>query len=179
MGSVLVSAVDNIERQSVALLNIGEEEIKGNERVKKAAKLLGVSGLNYVGFVEGDDIYRGTADGVVCDGFVGNVALKASEGVARMFAHFMRREFASNPWSRLSGLIARPVLRGLRQRMDPRQYNGASFVGLRGIVIKSHGGADEVAFARAISEAVTEIRNNVPERISSHIESALGRCEAV
>jgi len=179
MGSVLVSAVDNIERPSVALLNIGEEEIKGNERVKEAARLLGVSGLNYVGFVEGDDIYRGTADVVVCDGFVGNVALKASEGVARMFAHFMRREFASNSWSRLSGLIARPVLRGLRQRMDPRQYNGASFVGLRGIVIKSHGGADEVAFARAISEAVTEIRNNVPERISSHLESALGRCEAV
>ncbi len=179
MGSVLVSAVENILRPTVGLLNIGQEEMKGNESVKEAAQLLASSDIHYVGFVEGDDIYRGTANVIVCDGFVGNVALKSSEGVASMIGHFIRQEFRRSVWNRAIGLIAFPVLRSLRMRIDPREYNGASFVGLRGIVIKSHGSADVVAFARAISEAVAEIRKNVPERISQHLESVLSQAEAV
>lgn len=179
MGSVLVNAVDNIPRPTVGLLNIGQEEMKGNESVKEAAQLLAASDIHYVGFVEGDDIYRGTANIVVCDGFVGNVALKSSEGVASMIAHFIRQEFRRNVWSRAAGLIAFPVLRAFRRRIDPREYNGASFVGLRGIVIKSHGSADVIAFSRAISEALAEIRKNVPKRISQHLESMLSQAEAV
>ncbi len=179
MGSVLVNAVDNISRPTVGLLNIGQEEMKGNESVKEAAQLLAASDIHYVGFVEGDDIYRGTANVVVCDGFVGNVALKSSEGVASMIGHFVRQEFRRTVWSRTVGFIALPVLRAFRRRIDPREYNGASFVGLRGIVIKSHGSADVIAFARAISEALAEIRKNVPERISQHLESALSQAEAV
>lgn len=179
MGSVLVNAVDNIPRPTVGLLNIGQEEMKGNESVKEAAQLLAASDIHYVGFVEGDDIYRGTANVVVCDGFVGNVALKSSEGVASMIAHFIRQEFRRNVWSRAAGLIAFPVLRAFRRRIDPREYNGASFVGLRGIVIKSHGSADVIAFSRAISEALAEIRKNVPKRISQHLESMLSQAEAV
>jgi glycerol-3-phosphate acyltransferase PlsX len=179
MGSVLVNAVDNIPRPTVGLLNIGQEEMKGNESVKEAAQLLAASDIHYVGFVEGDDIYRGTANVIVCDGFVGNVALKSSEGVASMIGHFIHQEFRRNVWSRAAGLIALPVLRAFRRRIDPREYNGASFVGLRGIVIKSHGSADVVAFSRAISEALAEIRKNVPERISQHLESVLSQAEAV
>ena len=179
MGSELASAVDDIERPSVGLLNVGQEDIKGSEPVKEAARLLAESDLHYVGFVEGDDIYQGTANVVVCDGFVGNVALKSSEGVARMISDLIRIEFERTAASRLAGLFARPVLRGLAERMDPRSYNGASFVGLRGIVIKSHGGADVVAFRRAIVEAAAEIRKNVPERISEHIASVLTDGEAV
>lgn len=179
MGSVLVNAVDNIPRPTVGLLNIGQEEMKGNESVKEAAQLLAASDIHYVGFVEGDDIYKGTANVVVCDGFVGNVALKSSEGVASMIAHFIRQEFRRNVWSRAAGLIAFPVLRAFRRRIDPREYNGASFVGLRGIVIKSHGSADVIAFSRAISEALAEIRKNVPKRISQHLESMLSQAEAV
>ena len=179
MGSVLASAVDDVPRPSVGLLNIGQENIKGNERVKEAARLLAASDVHYIGFVEGDDIYRGTADVVVCDGFVGNVALKSSEGVARMISELIRMEFGRTAAGRLVGLLARPVLRGLAERLDPRSYNGASFVGLRGIVIKSHGSADVVAFKRAIVEAVAEIRKNVPERISEHIASVLSEKEAV
>lgn len=179
MGSVLVSAVDNIARPTVGLLNIGQEEMKGNESVKDAAQLLASSDIHYVGFVEGDDIFRGTANVIVCDGFVGNVSLKSSEGVASMIGHFIRQEFSRSIWTRAVGLIAIPVLRAIRMRIDPREYNGASFVGLRGIVIKSHGGADVVAFSRAINEAVAEIRKNVPERISQHLESLLSRSEAV
>ena len=179
MGSVLVNAVDKIPRPTVGLLNIGQEEMKGNESVKEAAQLLAASDIHYVGFVEGDDIYRGTANVVVCDGFVGNVALKSSEGVASMIGHFIRQEFRRTVWSRTVGFIALPVLRAFRRRIDPREYNGASFVGLRGIVIKSHGSADVIAFTRAISEALAEIRKNVPERISQHLESVLSQAEAV
>ena len=179
MGSELASAVDDIERPSVGLLNVGQEDIKGSEPVKEAARLLAGSDLHYVGFVEGDDIYRGTANVVVCDGFVGNVALKSSEGVARMISDLIRGEFERTLSSRLAGLLARPVLGRLAARMDPRSYNGASFLGLRGIVIKSHGSADVVAFKRAIMEAVAEIRKNVPERISEHIASVLVEKEAV
>ncbi len=179
MGSVLVSAVDDLPRPRVGLLNIGVEEIKGNERVREAARLLAASDLNYIGFVEGDSIYKGAANVVVCDGFTGNVALKSSEGVAQMIARYLQQEFHRNPVTRLAGLAALPVLRRLRARVDPRSYNGASFVGLRGIVIKSHGGADVIAFARAIEEAIAEIRKNVPARISAQIESMLGTREAV
>ena len=173
MGSVLASAVDDNPRPSVGLLNIGQENIKGNERVKEAARLIEASDLHYIGFVEGDGIYLGAADVIVCDGFVGNVALKSSEGVARMISGLIRGAFERTLANRMAGLLARPVLRELATRMDPRSYNGASFVGLRGIVIKSHGSADVVAFKRAIVEAVAEIRKNVPERISEHIASVL------
>ena len=179
MGSELASAVDDVERPSVGLLNVGQEDIKGSEPVKEAARLLAESDLHYIGFVEGDDIYRGTANVVVCDGFVGNVALKSSEGVARMISDLIRGEFEHSSASRLMGLLARPVLRRVAARLDPRSYNGASFLGLRGIVIKSHGSADVVAFKRAILEAVAEIRKNVPERISEHIASVLVEKEAV
>jgi glycerol-3-phosphate acyltransferase PlsX len=173
MGSVLVSAVDSLPSPRVGLLNIGEEPIKGNERVKETALLMAQSDLNYVGFVEGDDIYQGSVDVVVCDGFVGNVALKTSEGVARMIAHFLRQEFTRNPLTRLAGLVALPVLRRLRARIDPRRYNGASLLGLRGTVIKSHGGADRFAFAQALAEATREVENNVPQRISEHLGARL------
>lgn len=173
MGSVLVEAVDGKARPTVGLLNVGEEEMKGNEQVKSAAAMLAACPINYYGFIEGDDIYKGTVDVVVCDGFVGNVALKTSEGVAKMISHFMREEFKRNWLSRVAGLIALPVLKALRGRIDPRSYNGASFVGLQGIVIKSHGGADAFAFSNAIKEAVVEVRKNVPERIRSQLTALL------
>lgn len=179
MGSVLTSAVDNVTRPRIGLLNIGQEEIKGNERVREAARLLAASDLHYIGFVEGDDIYKGTADVIVCDGFVGNVALKSSEGVAQMIAHYVRQEFNRNLFTRAAGLVAVPVLRSLRRKIDPREYNGASLVGLRGIVIKSHGSADVIGFANAIKEAHAEIQKNVPTRINEHLESILVEREAV
>lgn len=173
MGSVLASAVHGLERPRVGLLNIGEEEIKGNDQVKEAARLLAESSLNYIGFVEGDDVYKGGVDVVVCDGFVGNVALKTSEGVAKMISHFMREEFKRNVLTRLAGLIAMPVLRAFRRRIDPRRYNGASLLGLRGIVIKSHGGADALAFENAIAVAALEVQKAVPERIDHLLEAVL------
>lgn len=173
MGSVLTRAVENIESPTIGLLNIGEEEVKGNERVKEAARLLAASSLNYVGFVEGDDIYKGRVDVVVCDGFVGNVALKTSEGVAKMISNAMKEEFSRNLLGRLTALIALPVLKALRRRIDPRRYNGASLLGLQGIVIKSHGSADVLAFTYAIREAVKEVEKNVPQRISKHLEVLL------
>jgi glycerol-3-phosphate acyltransferase PlsX len=173
MGSVLASAVDNIDRPRVGLLNIGQEEIKGNDTVKEAARLLERCDINYIGFVEGDDIYKGTADVIVCDGFVGNVALKSSEGLAQMISHFIREEFERNALTRAAALVARPVLKAFRRKIDPRGYNGASLVGLRGIVVKSHGGADQVAFARAIKVAAAEISKDVPDRISQQIATLL------
>ncbi len=179
MGSVLSSAVDNVERPRVGLVNIGQEEIKGNERVKVAAQMLGESNLNYVGFVEGDDVYKGDVDVAVYDGFVGNVALKTSEGVAKMIGHQMKHEFNRNLLTRLAGLIALPVLNALRRRFDPRRHNGASMLGLRGIVIKSHGGADQLAFANAIEIALLEVEKAVPDRIASQLESLLSERQAV
>jgi len=173
MGSVLASVRNGQARPSIGLLNIGEEEIKGNEQVKEAARLLQNSELNYVGFVEGDDICKGSVDVVVCDGFVGNVALKAIEGVAKMIAHFMREEFSRSLWTKLVALLARPILRALRNRIDPRKYNGASFVGLQGIVVKSHGGADVMAFANAIEVAILEVSTNVPNLIHQQLEQYL------
>lgn len=179
MGSVLVGAVDNKPSPTVGLLNIGEEEIKGNEQVKNAAKLISASGLNYIGFVEGDDINKGTADVVVADGFVGNVALKSIEGVAKMISHIMKQEFKRNIFTKLAGLVALPVLTAVRRRIDPREYNGASLVGLRGIVIKSHGSADEFSFSTAIGEAVLEVEKNVPEKIREQLGSLLEERRAV
>jgi glycerol-3-phosphate acyltransferase PlsX len=169
MGAMLVAAVEHKERPTVGLLNIGVEDIKGNEAVKEAARLLRDSGLNFCGNVEGNDIYKGTVDVVVCDGFVGNVALKASEGVAQMMASTMREEFSRNLLTRLAGLVALPVLRAFRDRLDHRRYNGASLLGLRGIVIKSHGSADVFAFGQALERAVDEVRNNVPQRIAARM----------
>lgn len=166
MGAMLVAAVEHKERPSVGLLNIGIEDIKGNETVRQAGDLLRASGLNFHGNVEGDDIYKGTTDVVVCDGFVGNSVLKASEGVANMIVGFLRQEFTRTPWRKLSALLARPVLKAMRARMDPGRYNGASLLGLRGIVIKSHGSADAFAFGKALERAVEEVRNDVIERIT-------------
>ncbi|MEA3276954.1 MAG: phosphate acyltransferase PlsX [Pseudomonadota bacterium] len=173
MGSELVTAVDGVEAPKVGLLNIGEEEIKGNEQVKQAHELLAASSLNYIGYVEGDDIYLGGVDLVVSDGFVGNVALKASEGVAKLVRHVLSQSFKRNWMTRLSGLAAMPILKRFRQTFDPRRYNGASLLGLRGIVIKSHGGADQLAFENAIHIAEKEIHCNVPERIAHEVANQL------
>jgi len=169
MGAMLVEAVDHKERPSVGLLNIGEEDIKGNEVVKRAAELLRGSGLNFYGNVEGNDIYKGTTDVVVCDGFVGNVALKASEGLAKMIGELLKQEFKRNLLTKLAGLMATPVMNAFKKRVDPRRYNGASLLGLRGIVVKSHGGADIFAYEHAIETAVEEVRNGVLRRITEQI----------
>ena len=174
MGSELVASVDDeVANPSVGLLNIGQEEIKGNEQVKGAHELLSASSLNYVGYVEGNDIYQGDVDVIVSDGFVGNVALKSSEGVAKMVSHFMKQGFNQNFLTRAAGLAALPVLKGLRRKIDPRRYNGASLLGLRGIVIKSHGGADVMAFNNAISNAKKAVYTHVPDRIASRVGAQL------
>ena len=169
MGACLVAALEHNETPSVGLLNIGVEDIKGNDMVKRAAELLRGSGLNFFGNVEGDDIYKGTTDVVVCDGFVGNIALKSSEGVAQMIAAFLREEFSRTLFNRLAALVALPVIKAFRKRMDHRRYNGASLLGLKGIVIKSHGSADAFAFEQALTRAVEEVRNGVPRRISQRM----------
>jgi glycerol-3-phosphate acyltransferase PlsX len=175
MGSLLVGAVERKERPLVALLNIGVEDIKGNEVVKKADELFRTSALNYHGYVEGDGIYFSNVDVIVCDGFVGNVALKTSEGLARMITQFMKEEFKRNLYAKLAALIALPVLNALRRRLDPRQYNGASLVGLNGIVIKSHGGTDAVGFEYAIRVAVGEVQNQLPQLIGQRLTSLRGQ----
>lgn len=169
MGAMLVAAVEHKARPTVGLLNIGVEDIKGNDTVKRAADLLRESGLNFCGNVEGDDIYKGTADVVVCDGFVGNAVLKASEGVAQMVAATLQEEFARNPLRKLAALVSAPVLKAVRNRLDHRRYNGASLLGLRGVVIKSHGSADEYAFGQALRRAEDEVRNEVVQRISGRM----------
>jgi len=173
MGSELTSAVDNIPEPTVGLLNVGEEKIKGNDRVKQAAMLLSESHLNYIGFVEGNDLYSGKADVIVCDGFTGNIAIKASEGVAKLFNHHAQMEFQRSLYGKFSAMVSAPALKAMRRKIDPRRYNGASLLGLRGIVIKSHGGADRISFTTAIKEAVLEVEKNVPERISSYLEKLL------
>ncbi len=173
MGSVLAADLEGAhDRPRVGLLNIGEEEIKGNETVQTAHTLIAESGVNYVGFVEGHDIFTGKVDVVVTDGFTGNVALKTMEGVARLITDALREEFTRNTARKLGALAARPGLRALRTRLDPRRYNGATMVGLNGIVIKSHGGADLFGFQRAIEVAVIEARNGIPEKIAERLSAS-------
>lgn len=168
MGDAVVRAVDGIEKPRVALLNIGEEEIKGNEQIKEAAQLLLDNPLlNYVGFVEGDGIFRGEADVIVCDGFVGNVALKTMEGVASMIGGMIREEVSRNWLNKLSAVLALPLLGGLKSRLNPQRYNGASLVGLNGVVVKSHGGADVQGFLAALQVALHEAQRNVPALIGN------------
>lgn len=170
MGSVLSSALEGKSAPSVALLNIGEEEIKGGEGLRAAAELITEAGLNYAGFVEGNHIFDSRVDVIVCDGFSGNVALKASEGTAKLISQGIREAFTRTWFSRFAALISRPILAELRSRFDPRQYNGASLLGLRGIVVKSHGSADAKAFVNAIEVAIAEAANRVPERILSLLQ---------
>lgn len=175
MGAVLVEAIDNIKYPKVGLLNIGEEEIKGNDQVKKTAQLLADNSfINYMGYIEANVIFQAKADVVVCDGFVGNVALKASEGVAKMVANYLKQAFSKNWLTKLAGLCVLPILQQLKRKIDVDRYNGASLLGLRGIVIKSHGSANIVAFSNAINEAINEINNDVPARISNKLDELLG-----
>jgi glycerol-3-phosphate acyltransferase PlsX len=169
MGSTLVKAVEGKANPTVGLLNIGSEEIKGNEVVKKAGELLRASPLNFHGNVEGDDIYKGTTDVVVCDGFAGNVALKTSEGLAKMLGDFLKEEYARNLLSRLAAIVSYPVIKRFRRRMDHRRYNGAALLGLRGIVVKSHGSADRLAFATALTRAASEASHGLLERIGEEV----------
>lgn len=174
MGSVLVSALDNIKSPKVALLNIGQEEIKGNDQVKDTASLLTESGVvNYIGYIEGDAIFSGVADVIVCDGFVGNVALKTVEGSAKLFSYYMNKAFNRNWLTKLTALFARPSLLFVKKSIDPGRRNGASLIGLKGIVIKSHGGAKTAAFANAIMEAVHEVEKNILELIRQEVEKRL------
>ncbi|MDP3539717.1 MAG: phosphate acyltransferase PlsX [Azonexus sp.] len=169
MGAMLVSAMEHKERPTVGILNIGEEEIKGNEVVKAAAELLRASDLNFIGNVEGDGIYKGDADVIVCDGFVGNVALKTSEGLAQMLASSLRSEFKRNWLTKIAALIAISVLNNFKRRFDHRRYNGAILLGLKGISVKSHGSADVLAFGNALSRAYDAVENQVLERITGRI----------
>jgi glycerol-3-phosphate acyltransferase PlsX len=173
MGSALVAAVDGKDEPSVGLLNIGEEAIKGSETIKRAGELLraaGASGhINFFGNVEGNDIFKGTVDIVVCDGFVGNVLLKTSEGLASMLGDFIRQEFTRGPYSKLAALLAKPVLDRFKTRVDPRRYNGAALLGLRGLVFKSHGGADAFAFEQALARAYDAARNRLLDRVHDRI----------
>ncbi len=172
MGSALVAVLEHKEKPTVGLLNIGSEDIKGNEVVKQAAVLLRKSDLNFYGNVEGNDIFKGVTDVVVCDGFVGNVSLKTTEGLAHMIRSFLTEEFKRNIFTKMAGLIAMPVINAFRRRVDSRRYNGASFLGLKGIVLKSHGSADEFAFLCAIERAAEEARGGMLHHITEHIEKA-------
>ncbi len=170
MGSALIRALDGKNAPKIGLLNIGVEEIKGNDQVKRTAHMLSECKLlNYVGYVEGDHFYSGEVDLVVCDGFVGNVALKASEGLAKLMISVLKESFLQNWWAKLVGLMARPALAHLKKRMDPARYNGASLLGLNGIVVKSHGGANEFAFQFAVEEAVLQVKSNVVDLVRNQI----------
>lgn len=177
MGNELVKAVENIDNPRIGLLNIGEEDVKGNEQVKQAAKLLENSSMNYIGFVEGNSLNAGheKVDLIVCDGFVGNVALKSIEGAAKMIGTLLKESFGKNILTKLAGAVAYPVLKSFKNRIDPRLYNGASFLGLKGLVIKSHGGADELAFITAIQLAELEVKQNVIKKISDQVEITLAQ----
>ncbi len=176
MGSALVSALQDKDQPSVGLLNIGEEVIKGSEVIKKAGELLRSAAnsgdLNFYGNIEGNDIFKGTTDIVVCDGFVGNVALKASEGLATMVGTFLKAEFSRNIFTKLAAIVALPVLSAFKNKVDHRRYNGAALLGLRGLVFKSHGSADEVAFEQALIRAYDAARNQLLERVRTRIAHA-------
>ena len=178
LGSALVSAVDGKAEPTVGLLNIGEEAIKGSETIKRAAELLreasAAGRIRFHGNVEGNDIFKGTTDIVVCDGFVGNVLLKTSEGLASMLGEFIRQEFGRGLYGRLAAVVALPVLRRFKARVDHRRYNGAALLGLRGLVFKSHGSADAIAFENALERAHDAARNQLLQRVRSRIEQTLG-----
>jgi len=169
MGETLVREMEGKPNPTVGLLNIGAEEIKGNETVKRAGELLRAAPINFHGNVEGDDIFKGTTDVVVCDGFVGNVFLKTSEGLAKMLGDFLKEEYTRGIVSRLAAAVSLPVIRRFRNRVDHRRYNGAALLGLRGIVVKSHGSADRLAFATALQRAATEASHGLLERIGEEI----------
>ena len=169
MGASLVGAIEHKDRPTIGILNIGEEDIKGNDVVKRATELLKGSGLNFVGNVEGDGVFKGNVEVVVCDGFVGNVALKVSEGLAQMLATFLRQEFKRNVFTKLAALIALPVLKHFKRRVDHRRYNGASLLGLKGIVLKSHGSADAFSFCNALERAADTVRSGVLARITERV----------
>ncbi len=173
MGSILASSVDGKTSPSVGLLNIGSEATKGNDTIKAASELIKNSGLNYVGYVEGDDIYKGGTDVIVTDGFSGNISLKTAEGLASFISHVLKSNFNKNLFTKLLGLIAYPVLKAFKDKLDPRRYNGASLLGLNGIVIKSHGGADVIAFNNAIKIACLEADESVPQKIAEEISRIL------
>lgn len=173
MGSELVHAIDGVEKPRVGLLNIGSEDMKGNEQVKAAHEKLQSGEFNYIGFVEGNDIFHGDVDVIVCDGFVGNVALKTSEGLATMLSQEIKAGYTRSIFTKIAALVSYPVIKRFRHRFDHRRYNGASFLGLKGIVIKSHGGADDIAFANAIGIARKAVKEKVPDRIEEHLQKHL------
>lgn len=171
MGSLMARAIEGIENPRVALLNVGAEDVKGNEQVRLASHMLSSQGtVHYIGYIEGDDLFRGVADVVVCDGFVGNIALKTGEGVAELLRDLIRLAFTRGWYGRLIGLLAAPLLKRLRRRMDPALHNGASFIGLRGVVIKSHGNADTTGLIAAIHQACSEVEQGVPKRLSESLD---------
>ncbi|WP_025385409.1 phosphate acyltransferase PlsX [Legionella oakridgensis] len=176
MGSALIQALDNKPMPKIGLLNIGVEEIKGNDQVKRTAHMLSeCSVMNYVGYVEGDQFYSGEVDLVVCDGFVGNATLKASEGLAKLILSILKESFTRNWLAKMAGLIAYPALSHMKKRIDPSRYNGASLIGLNGIVVKSHGGASELAFQFAIEEAVLQVKNNVVDLVRDQITNFINQ----
>ncbi len=178
MGSIVSTAVNGIKNPKVGLLNIGEEDIKGNALVKEASELLKKTpAINYTGYIEGDKVYTGTVDVIICDGFIGNVALKITEGSIKMMMKFLKEAFMRNWYSKLAGLMAMQVLKKLKKKIDPERYNGASLVGLQGIVIKSHGGANAKAFANAIEAAIEEVEKDIPKKIHHEVSQMLKQQE--
>ncbi len=170
MGSILAKAVDGIAAPTVALLNVGEEECKGSAVIKRAAELLEQQdSINYIGFVEGNDWFTGKADVVVCDGLVGNIALKAVEGISTLLAGYLRGSFKRNIFSQFSGLLAKPTLADFKEKIDTRNFNGATLIGVNGVVIKSHGSADQYAFHNALKEAILQVDRNIPQLLTQHM----------
>ena len=173
MGSVAVQNTEKINNPTVGLLNVGTEELKGNDKSQETAELLKKSTLNYIGFVEGDDIYKGKVDVIVCDGFEGNIALKASEGVAQMFSYFIKKSFTKNLYTKIVALITKSIMNDFKSRVDPGKYNGASLLGLKGVVVKSHGNADTDSFFQAIREAYLEAHAKITDKISNQLTREL------
>jgi len=173
MGSALVQSLEISNSPKIGLLNVGSEEFKGNDTIKHSGQLLQKSKLNYVGFVEGDDIFTGSFDLVVTDGFAGNIALKSIEGVANIISHFIKSEFNKNIFTKISAAISYPVMKAVKKKVDPRRYNGASLLGLQGVVVKSHGSADSYAFSRAINTAYYEVKNQILNKITNLINTEM------
>lgn len=171
MGSLMAAAIEGKSAPRVALLNVGEEEVKGSEQVRLAAHMLAECEiLNYIGYVEGNDLFQDVADVIVCDGFVGNIALKTGEGVAQMVMEVIEQSFRTSLWGRLLGIVARPYVNAILRQIDPRRHNGASLLGLQGVVVKSHGNAGERAFRAALRQAAAEVRMRVPQKINARLD---------